>query len=388
MPSVGRATGGSPRRGRSAGAASAAKGRLYEGLALASRLKRGERASVARLGRRDTLFDLVCALHATLDPKLIACAIAERALVWVPLSCWSVVVADGPEPLSVLAGTGATLDVEPALTAVAHRVKRDESAFLSGDLRADARVQVGQAAAVMAFPLWGRDQIIAVLVGIDPAVSKRAPALAMDFSKALDALLRPAGLALDTALLLKRTEALSVTDDLTRLYNARYMNIALKREVRLATRNSRPLSLVFVDLDGFKSINDTHGHLAGSRALVEAGAVIRGSGRETDVSARYGGDEFALILPDTGAVGALAVAERIRERIDTHRFLAGDGLDIHLTASVGVATLPEAATEADGLVQAADVAMYQVKDRGKNGIQVAAPGSIANRLILPKECAV
>jgi len=174
-------------------------------------------------------------------------------------------------------------------------------------------------------------------------------------------------------LLLERTEALSVTDDLTRLYNARYLNLALRRETRLAARTSRPLSLLFIDLDGFKSINDSHGHLAGSRALVEAGRVIRGSARETDIVARFGGDEFALILPDTPSPGALQVAERIRDRIARHEFLAGDGLNIHLTASVGVATLPDVAAAADELVQAADAAMYRVKDRGKNGIQAAVP---------------
>ena len=87
--------------------------------------------------------------------------------------------------------------------------------------------------------------------------------------------------------------------------------------------------------------------------------------------ARFGGDEFALVLPDTGGEGAFAVGERIRERIAAHRFLAGDGLDIHLTASVGVATLPDVAASAEELVQAADKAMYQVKERGKNGIQAA-----------------
>src|SRR5207245_11242126 len=118
----------------------------------------------------------------------------------------------------------------------------------------------------------------------------------------------------------------------------------------------------FIDLDGFKSINDRHGHLAGSRALVEAAAVIRGSARETDVVSRFGGDEFALVLPDTGGDGAYAVGERIRERIAAHSFLAGDGLDIHLTASVGVATLPDAAASAAELVQAADQAMDPVKE--------------------------
>jgi two-component system, cell cycle response regulator len=99
--------------------------------------------------------------------------------------------------------------------------------------------------------------------------------------------------------------------------------------------------------------------------------VIRGSARETDIVARFGGDEFALVLPDTGGEGAFAVGARIRERIAAHRFLAGDGLAIHLTASVGVATLPDAAASAEELVQAADKAMYAVKDAGKNGIQAA-----------------
>ena len=168
-----------------------------------------------------------------------------------------------------------------------------------------------------------------------------------------------------------------MTDDLTHLYNSRYLNQVLRRETKRASRSGRPLSLLFIDLDGFKAINDTHGHLFGSRALVEAAAVIRGSARETDVVARFGGDEFALVLPDTGSEGAFAVGERIRERIAAHVFLAEDALDVHLTASVGVATLPDVAASAEELVQAADKAMYAVKDSGKNGIQAApAPADI------------
>src|SRR5205085_4397345 len=141
-------------------------------------------------------------------------------------------------------------------------------------------------------------------------------------------LLEPVSIALDNALILKRAEALSVTDDLTGLYNSRYLKQVLSRETKRAARSGRPLSLLFIDLDGFKAINDCQrDHMAGGRALIEAAVVIRGSARETDVVARFGGDEFALVLPDTGAEGAYAVGARIREKIAAHRFLEGDGLD-------------------------------------------------------------
>jgi diguanylate cyclase (GGDEF)-like protein len=329
---------------------------------------------LTRLTRRETLLDLVRAVHTTREPPRIAQAIVDRAADWIPLTSWAVIAAESDGHQSVFADTGIAPDARAALHAIAGWVMQHEHPFICGDLRTDARLQVGYQAAAVAFPLRGRQQAVAALVGLDRGVSSATPALGKGMVDALETLLNPAGLALDTALLLKRTEELSVTDDLTRLYNARYLNLALRRETRLAARNNRPLSLLFIDLDGFKSINDSHGHLAGSRALVEAATVIRGSARETDIVARFGGDEFALVLPDTGASGARAVAERIRQRIARHDFLAGDGLNIHLTASVGVATLPDVAIGADELVQAADAAMYQVKDRGKNGIQAAASG--------------
>src|SRR5205814_7443893 len=165
----------------------------------------------------------------------------------------------------------------------------------------------------------------------------------------LRTLLEPAAIALDNALTLQRAEALSVTDDLTRLYNSRYLNLVLRREAKRASRSGRPLSVLFLDMDGFKSVNDRHGHLAGSKALVEAAAIIRGSARETDVVARFGGDEFSVILPDTGREGAVSVAERVRDRIRAFEFLASDGLKERLTASIGVATLPDVAGSAEEL---------------------------------------
>src|SRR5437764_2483980 len=342
------------------------------GLDLAMRLRVFQRALRSRVERRDALVDIIRAVSATLEPDKIAELIVDRAATWIPAPCWAVVSADLSGQLSVLSDRGLMPDMGPAVYAIAGWVMQRGEEFVTADLRRDDRVQDQSVATVIAFPLSCRGRRVGAIIGLDRAPSSRDPQLAPTVLRAVRVLLEPASIALDNALLLKRAEALSVTDDLTHLYNSRCMDQVLRRETKRASRSGRPLSLLFIDLDGFKSINDTHGHLAGSRALVEAAAVIRGSARETDVVARFGGDEFALVLPDTGGDGAYAVGERIRERISAHCFLAGNGLDIHLTASVGVATLPDAAASAEELVQAADRAMYRVKDSGKHGIQVAA----------------
>jgi diguanylate cyclase (GGDEF)-like protein len=231
------------------------------------------------------------------------------------------------------------------------------------------------AVAVIALPLVCRGRAIGAVVGVDRTAASRAPELSAAVLEALNVLLAPAAVALDNATRFRRVEALSVTDDLTNLYNSRYLNQALHREAKRALRGGRPLSLLFLDLDGFKNVNDAHGHLLGSRALVETAEVIRSCSRETDIVARFGGDEFAVVLPDTNAQGARSVAERVRERLAGYQFLVSEGLDVRLTVSIGIATLPDAASSSDELIEAADAAMYRVKDRGKNGIEAAAPSA-------------
>ena len=314
---------------------------------------------------------MIRAVNASLDPEKVADALVARVSDWIPAPGWLVLAVDGGGRMRTMAASALTPSLETAAHAVGSWVIRSGDVFAAANLAEDRRVGDGAAAAVMAFPLACRGRTIGALVAIDRVPARTAPRFAPGTLTALLGGLEPGAIALENALRVQRAEALSVTDDLTQLYNSRYLSQVLRRETKRASRSGRPLSLLFVDLDGFKSINDTHGHLFGSRALVEAASVIRASARETDMVARFGGDEFALILPDTGSEGAAAVGDRVRDRIAAFSFLRSDGLNIRLTVSVGVATLPDVAATADGLIQAADEAMYWVKDHGKNGIHIA-----------------
>jgi diguanylate cyclase (GGDEF)-like protein len=314
---------------------------------------------------------MVRAVNATLDPERVAEALVARVSDWIPAPGWMVLAVDGGGRARSMAVAGLTPAFEACAEAIGAWVMRTGEVYSTGSVAEDRRILDATGAAAIGFPLDCRGRTVGAIVAIDRMPAKSAPRLAPSTLDVLLAGIEPGAIALENALRVQRAEALSVTDDLTQLYNSRYLSQVLRRETKRASRSNRPLSLLFVDLDGFKGINDQHGHLFGSRALVEAAAVIRTSARETDMVARFGGDEFALILPDTGSEGAAAVGDRVRDRIAEFRFLQGDGLDIHLTVSVGVATLPDVADSADGLIQAADDAMYWVKDHGKNGIHIA-----------------
>ena len=314
-------------------------------------------------------------VNSTLDPERVADAIVAQAAEWLPAPAW-VVLRHRQRRVRTFGARGVTAALEPAASRSGSGSSSTGWSAARRDVAADQPVRRRRQR--------GGDRLSARVPRPDgrgarrPGQGRRRRASRgwrRRRRRRCSRLLEPGAIALDNALRVQRAEALSVTDDLTQLYNSRYLSQVLRRETKRASRSGRPLSLLFIDLDGFKSINDTHGHLYGSRALVEAAGLIRLSARETDVVARFGGDEFALILPDTGSEGAAAVGERIRERVNAHRFLQGDGLNIHLTVSVGVATLPDVAASTEGLIQAADEAMYHVKDHGKNGIYIAGSGS-------------
>jgi len=173
------------------------------------------------------------------------------------------------------------------------------------------------------------------------------------------------GLAFDNVRLFQKTRELSITDEVTPLYNFRFFHQILERELKLVDRYRSELSLIFIDLDRFKPINDRYGHLRGSRVLREVGFLLRELVRETDYPARYGGDEFVVICPQTDHAAAQRVAEKLRASVEGHTFLQEEGINATIGMSVGVASYPSEAQTKEALIRLADERMYQNKGHRK-----------------------
>jgi diguanylate cyclase (GGDEF)-like protein len=177
-----------------------------------------------------------------------------------------------------------------------------------------------------------------------------------------------AAIAIENATLFNRVQDLTITDDLTKLFNSRHFHSVIEYEIEKARRYDSSLSMVFIDLDYFKNINDNHGHLCGSQLLREVGALISREIRTIDIACRYGGDEFIILMPETNKKNAIHATERLRTSLNKTIFLKGNGIDCNITASFGVGTFPIDAKNKNELIQFTDMAMYRVKNMSRDGI--------------------
>ncbi|HEX9860609.1 MAG TPA: sensor domain-containing diguanylate cyclase [Nitrospirota bacterium] len=210
------------------------------------------------------------------------------------------------------------------------------------------------------------------LLGVVELVNKQTPGgFTRKDVELVSLLMDQTALAIERTELYQRMEDLVITDDLTKLFNLRYLDRTLEVEIERATRYNLSVSLIFMDVDHFKDVNDRYGHLIGSKLLVEISQILLKGLRKIDIVARYGGDEFVIVLPQTDVKSARFIAERIRRAIEKKVFLESENLSLNLTASFGIASFPDHASSQEELLQLADEAMYRVKYQTRNDVYVA-----------------
>jgi len=264
---------------------------------------------------------------------------------------------------------------------IAGHVARSGEAVLIADARRDPRFS-GRfdeesglvTGSVLAVPLRSKGRVLGVVELVNPVGGRPFDA---DDQRTLAALADYAAIAIDNARAYERIRELTLQDEHTGLHNARHLWAQLELEVARSRRTGRPFSVVFLDLDRFKLVNDRHGHQAGSAVLKEVGALLRASIRTIDVPVRYGGDEFVILLPETDRASARAAAERLRAAVNGGVFLRDRGLEVRVTASFGIASHPDDGVTAEEILHRADGAMYRVKETTRDGVAEAAPGGAA-----------
>ncbi len=333
-------------------------------------------------------FDLVSSLHFIGDQNSAAHTALSGLSPLVNADRWTIYLFSDEKGLnaSVLESIASLKPAEEVSSDPAddwRRLLRDDTIPVGSESKVARLASTGMETVkkkergqhVVAVPLICGERILGVLEGVRGQHSFKRSELAI-----LDALSLPVASALANAVRIGEAERLSQTDDLTKLHNARYLRQFLLNEIRRARRYGSSVAALFLDLDDFKRVNDAHGHLVGSHVLMEMAAVILSSIRDTDAVARYGGDEFVIVLPDTQIDLAGTVAERIRERIAGHCFSGGRNLKLTLTASFGVAAFPEHASSPQQLIACADTAMYEAKAANKNCIRFSASLSRAAKI--------
>jgi diguanylate cyclase (GGDEF)-like protein len=339
------------------------------------------RRQVARL----SLFHEVGkALFSTLDLQKILQTIMEKISDLLQPDTWSLLMLDDDTQelyfeIAIGGGAEKLRDVRLKMgEGIAGWVALHGEPVLVEDTRNDPRftprvdeITHMETRSIVCVPIKAHGHVLGVIELVN---TLGKPSFGGDDIPILKSLADYAAIALENARYVQRIHELTITDDCTALYNARHLNFVLDTEIYRSNRYGYDFSVIFIDLDHFKQVNDLYGHLVGSKLLWMIGDSIKGHLRMIDYAFRYGGDEFVVLLPQTSKENSLMVVRRLRELLNEHVFFTEEKLDIKVTASFGVASFPEDGRTRKELLRKADEAMYLVKNSTRNNIALAGQG--------------
>jgi diguanylate cyclase (GGDEF)-like protein len=326
--------------------------------------------------------DVARALTSSLDLDSILGAIMQQMEQFFEPESWSLLIVDEQQQnlyYAVAAGKSSgdrNLRVDMGEGIAGWVAQRGEPVIVS-EPGNDPRFATLDGAgfpvrSAICIPLRSRDRTL----GVIELLNYRADTLTDETMAFLRVLCDYAAIAIQNVRAVERIQELTITDDCTGLFNSRHLFSVTESELERSRRFNLPFSMIFIDLDHFKRVNDLHGHLAGSRLLAEIARTIKHNVRGIDSAFRYGGDEFIVLLPQTGKDAALEVTQRLLHSLRDTRYLLSEGLELQMMASFGIASYPEDGSTIQEIIGAADEMMYLVKNLSRGNIAVAQRGFI------------
>ncbi len=333
-----------------------------------------------------TIFhDVAKTLTSSLDLDAILQTIMEKMAEYFRPDTWSLLMVD--EEKDELYFAIAVGDAADALKnvrlkvgeGIAGWVARNGESLIVPDVYSDPRfakrideMTKWETRSIVCVPLRSKHRVLGVIQLVNVPLQEYGDNEVFF----LHALCDYAAIAIENARAVEKIQELTITDDVTGLYNARHLYKVLDTEVYRSARYGYEFTVIFIDLDHFKQVNDTHGHLIGSKLLSEMGYTIKSQLRLIDYAFRYGGDEFVVLLPQTSKDAGLIVARRIRDTLRRSEFCKAEGLNINVRASMGMATYPHDATTPHDIIRQSDNMMYEVKNSTRDNIGIAQRGVV------------